>query len=305
MRRIALATAFAVVALGGVTITPADAATTYTTSTSGIVTTVKDGSGWAATFTKGSRTATVRGPQRVLAEPGVAATVTTTSYVRLLPSAFTGTVDTTWVTAALADRSPDLLAIALQYVAGAPTITDASGRRIAGDASYGPMQADGTRAEGSDFNDYLGIAATYGATVDQPEADQIGALDCSGFTRMVFGYRGDFPLVLDPDGKGLPRRAVQMAASAPGPVMIANTGVQATSLGSLRAGDLVFFDASTDDGTAIDHVGIYLGIDNAGKARFISSRKTPDGPTMGDVGAYSVLSGTGFYAKAFRSSRRI
>lgn len=304
MRHIALATAFAVVSLGGLMAAPANAAT-YTTTTSGIVTTAKDSAGWAATFTKGARTVTVRGPKRVLSEPGVSATVTTTSYVRLLPTAFTGTVDTGWLTAALADRSPDLLAIALQYIAGAPTVTDGSGRRIAGDASYGPVQADGTRAEGSDFNDYLGVAWTYGSLTDQPEADQIGALDCSGFTRMVFGYRGGFPLALDPDGVGLPRRSVQMAASAPGPVMIANTGAQATSLGSLRAGDLVFFDASSDDDTAIDHVGIYLGIDNAGKSRFISSRKTPDGPTMGDVAAYSVLSGTGYYAKAFRQSRRI
>lgn len=305
MRRIAVATAFAVAALGGFVTTPADAATSYTTSTSGIVTTVKDKAGWAATFTKGARTVTVRGPLRVLSEPGVSATVTTTSYVRLLPSAFTGSVDTAWLTARLADRSPDLLAVALQYVAGAPTITDASGRRIAGDASYGPLQADGTRAEGSDFNDYLGIAWSHAGTVDQPEADQIGALDCSGFTRMVFGYRGGFPLALDPDGVGLPRRSAQMAQSAPGPVMIPNTGVQATNLASLRAGDLVFFDAGTDDGTAIDHVGIHLGTDNAGRARFISSRKSPDGPTMGDVSAYSVLSGTGYYAKAFRQSRRI
>lgn len=283
---------------------PAQAAA-YRTSTKGIVTTVSDSSGWAATYTRGARTVTLRGPSRVLGEAGVTATVTTSSWVRLLPAPFAGTVDTRWLSAALADRSPDVLAVALQYVAGAPDAWDATGSRYAGDASYGPLQADGTRAEGSDWNDYLGVAATYGTVTDQPEADQAGALDCSGFTRMVFGRRGGFPLTLDPDGVGLPRRSAQMAASAPGPVIVADTGTQAPVSSAMRPGDLLFFDASSDDGTAIDHVGIYLGPDNAGRARFVSSRKTPDGPTMGDAAAYSVVSGTGFYARAFRAVRRL
>jgi hypothetical protein len=67
----------------------------------------------------------------------------------------------------------------------------------------------------------------------------------------------------------------------------------------------VFSDASTDDGTAIDHVGLYLGKDSAGNYRFISSRKTVNGPTMGDVGGKSVLNGTGLYAKTFVAARRL
>lgn len=304
MRRLLVAAVLMTVAWGGPTIT-ATAGSTYTITASGGVTTVSDASGWAATFTKGARTATVRGPARTLSEPGTAATVTTTTYVRLLPAAFTGKVDTAWVTRELADRSPDLLAIALQYVAGADPLLDGTGTQYAGDASYGPLQTDGTRQEGSDFNDYLGKAWSYGATTDQPEASQLRSLDCSGFTRMVFGYRGGFPLALAPDGTGLPRKSADMATSAPGPVIVKNTGTQAAVTSAIRPGDLVFFDASTDDGTAIDHVGIYLGKDATGKARFISSRKTPDGPTLGDTGALSVISGTGYYAAAFRAVRRL
>ena len=74
---------------------------------------------------------------------------------------------------------------------------------------------------------------------------------------------------------------------------------------ALQAGDLVFFDASTTDGTQIDHAGIYLGSDSSGRARFISSRQTADGPTLGDVGGASILTGTGYWATAFRAVRRL
>ncbi len=73
----------------------------------------------------------------------------------------------------------------------------------------------------------------------------------------------------------------------------------------LQPGDVVAFDASTTDGTRIDHVGIFLGRDSLGHDRFISSRKTADGPTLGDLGGRSVLDGTGLYAVSFRTARRI
>ena len=101
------------------------------------------------------------------------------------------------------------------------------------------------------------------------------------------------------------RRAVQMSASAPGVVVIADTGTRPAGLGALLPGDLVFFDASTDDGTLVDHVGIYLGVDSAGAPRFLSSRKGADGPTMGDVRGRSTLSGSGLYATSFRAARRL
>ncbi|GAB2991947.1 C40 family peptidase [Nocardioides montaniterrae] len=271
----------------------------------GSITTISDAKGWVATFTQGSRTVTIRGTSRTFSEPNVTPTVTTNVDVRLLPAPFNGTVDQTWLAKEKVDTSPDLLDTAFQYVAGAAPITNSDGLQIAGDAAYGPVQSDGTRQEGSDFNDYLGLTWTYGATKDSPESDQFRSVDCSGFVRMVFGYRGGFPLSLSVDGTDLPRRAVEMASGgAPGNVIVANKGTQATTTG-VRPGDLVFFDASTDDGTAIDHVGIYLGIDSAGRPRFISSRKTVNGPTISDVAGSSVLTGTGFYAKAYREARRL
>ena len=67
----------------------------------------------------------------------------------------------------------------------------------------------------------------------------------------------------------------------------------------------MFFDASDDDGAEIDHVGLYLGPDTAGHKRFISSRKSANGPTMGDYRGASLLDGTGLYARSFRSTRRL
>lgn len=268
-------------------------------------TVVSDNLGVVAVVTDGSRTVTLRGPARVFSESTTTARVSHGTWVRLLPAAFTGSVDWAWLAARLSDISPDVLAVAMQYVTGAPTVLNAAAFKIAGDASYGPLSSTGTRIEGSDFNDYLGVAWSYPGSTDQPEADQINALDCSGFIRMVLGYRSGLPLTLTADGVSLPRRAVQMADSAPGVLVIANKGTRPTDLTGLRPGDLVFFDASTDDGTAIDHVGMYLGTDSAGAPRFVSSRKTVDGPTMGDLGGKSTLTGTGLYSKSLRSARRV
>jgi cell wall-associated NlpC family hydrolase len=269
-------------------------------------TVVSDDLGTVAVFTSGARTVTVRGSARTFAEPSTTtATVSSSTWVRLLPTAFAGSIDWAWLEARLTDTSPDVLDLAFQYGPGAPALVDAGGVQFAGDASYGPLQADGTRQEGSDFNDYLGLTWTYDGSTDRPEADQFRSLDCSGYVRMVFGYRSGIPITLRPDGARLPRRAVQMLDSAPGVVTIANTGVRPTDLSTLLPGDLLFWDASTDDGTAVDHVGLYLGKDSAGAPRFVSSRKTADGPTMGDSGGRSTLSGTGLYAKSFRAARRV
>lgn len=269
---------------------------------------VRDSLGVVATFTVGARTVTVRGPSRTFAETTTTATVRTNLWVRLLPTPFNGTVDHRWLAARRADSSPDILAYARQYLTGAPERRNAAGRRIAGDASYGPLPPDGTHEEGSDFNDYLGVSWTYPSSVDAPETRQYGALDCSGYVRAVFGVRAGMPMSLGlttlSNGR-LPRRAVQMAQSAPGVMVLRNTGVRPAKLSGLLAGDLVFFDASTDDGTTIDHVGIYLGTDSTGAARFVSSRKGADGPTLGDVRGKSVLTGTGLYATTFRAARRL
>ncbi|MFT6763720.1 MAG: hypothetical protein ACJAXA_002382 [Candidatus Aldehydirespiratoraceae bacterium] len=260
---------------------------------------------WVATLTDGSRTVALAGPARIFTEPGVDATITSTTWVRLLATPFAGKVDQAWLAAATSDRSPDALATSLEYVAGAATTTTDAGLVISSDASYGPMQPDGTRQEGSDWNDYQGVNATYAGIVDRPEPDQIGSLDCSGFLRMLRGIRHNIALTLNPDGVALPRRAVQMAASAPGILVVQNQGTQVTDFRRLQPGDLVFFDAASDDGTDIDHAGMYLGVDNGGRHRFVSSRKSIDGPTMGDYRGRSVLDGTGLYATAFRAVRRL
>lgn len=263
---------------------------------------------WLATFTDGSRTVVLRGPARTFAEPSATpAVVTSSDWVRLLASPFGGTVDTAWLTARLADTSPDVLAVAMRYIAGAPSSYTSAGLRYEGDASYGPIGADGTRQPGADFNDYLGTAVTYpSGAVDYPEADEYASLDCSGYVRMLFGYRFGLAMSLSPDGgRSLPRRSWEIAASSPGIVVLADAGAPPSSRAKLQAGDLVFFDATSTDTTGIDHVGMYLGRDSAGHDRFISSRKTANGPTLGDLGGASILDGTGYWASAFRSARRL
>ena len=276
-----------------------------TTVTSPARTVLRDDRGVLVTFTRNARTVSMRGQARTWTEATLTAPVTEDAWVRELARPFGGTVDWTWLQRALADRSPDVLAVAMQYVSGAPDVVGSDGRRIAGDASYGPLSAAGTRTEGSDFNDYLGTSWTYGATTDAAEPTEVGALDCSGYVRMVLGYRSGVPLALTPDGVGLPRRSFELLASAPGVVLQADTVIRPALPATLTAGDLVFFDASTDDGTRIDHVGLYLGVDAAGAPRFLSSRKTVDGPTFADVGGRSTLSGTGLYATSFRAVRRV
>lgn len=257
---------------------------------------VRDGDGrWLATFTRGSRTVIVRGRSRALREPGAPAVRSDVS-VRLLDAPFRDRVPRRWLRRALRDRSPDVLDTALQYVAGASAVHDSRGHRVGGDASYGPEVAGAMREEGSDYNDYLGrVVIGADGRPDHPEARQHGALDCSGFVRMVFGFRHGFPLA-GAAKTGLPRRAVQMAAADLG---------QHVDIARLQPGDLVFFDVSADDGADIDHVGIYVGRDAAGGRRFISSRKRADGPTFSDVGGPALLDGPGGYAQGLRLAKRL
>lgn len=272
---------------------------------------------WLATFTVGTYTVTLQGPERTFSEQDVS--VTHTTWVRTLPSPFDGQLDVDWLAKALEanqQQVPDILAIAMQYIQGAPALLDEKGLQIAGDADYGP-EKEGKRQEGADFNDYLGIFWDYQAdALDDPEPDQFRCLDCSGFVRMVWGYRHNFPgsgyadaiplsRQIQPDTSTIPRRTWQIFVGAPGIVIVPNTGVQVTNFPKLEIGDLVFFDASEDDGSAIDHVGIFIGVDAANQHRFISSRKSINGPTLSDFRGKSVLEGTGLYAQAFRAVRRL
>jgi hypothetical protein len=259
---------------------------------------IRDSSGvLLAQLTDGARTVVLAGPTRTFREPGVEATVTSDRWVRLLPSSYDGHVDDklrSWLSAQLADQSPDLLAIASQYLSGAPSIKS-DGLRIAGDATY---------ELGADFNDYLGIDWTYGTETDEPEREHAGALDCSGFVRLVLGYRLGLRMSLEVAPGTLPRKASDQLDGGPGQLIVADSGTQITTFDDLRPGDLVFFDASEDDGRTIDHDGIYLGIDNHGDRRFISSRLSADGPTIGDVKGASIVNGSGYWAVAFRAVRR-
>ncbi|MGJ3560636.1 NlpC/P60 family protein [Streptomyces sp. INA 01156] len=143
-----------------------------------------------------------------------------------------------------------------------------------------------------------------------PHSAQKGALDCSGYTRMVYGYHMGVPMAAKEDTSGtrIPRRSRDMADHTPG-VRIARTdGTNPPAAEQLQPGDLVLFNAdSSDDGATatVDHVGIHLGTDTAGKRRFLSSRKTINGPTMSDLGGASHLDGTGTYARTLHTVHRI
>ncbi len=270
-----------------------------------------------AVFTDGARTVTLTGPQRTFTEPAyTTASVTTTDWVRLAPHEWQDSDRDAdwlrpWLTTALHDTSPDVFAVAMQYIHDAPAMTDQNGLRYAGDASFGPLDPrdpDG-RAEANDFYDYLGVDWTFPDTgLAHPKPSRIGDIDCSGFLRMVYGYRLGYPLRnANTAGVGLPRRAYAMSRYGPGVEVIRERGtsVPAAELAWLQPGDLVFFD--TDPGTVgeNDHSGIYLGHDDAGHYRFISSRAKADGPTLGDYGGPAILDGGGHFSRALRNSRRL
>jgi hypothetical protein len=279
---------------------------------------VKDSTNhWLATFTAGAYTVTLAGPVRTFTESTAAHPVRHGVWVRTLPAPFEGNVDSAWLKSALKANKkavPDVAAIAMQYIVGAPVIFE-NGIQVASDASYGPL-INGKREEGSDFNDYLGIVWVYPEQVDKPEKRQLHCLDCSGFIRMVWGYRRHLPgnhypttvpLCLKPQKSphAIPRRAFEIYGAAPGVVIVPNKKVQVKDFSKIGVGDLVFFDADENDGTRIDHIGMYFGLDAGNHHRFISSRKGANGPTLGDYKGKSILDGTGLYARAFRAVRRL
>jgi cell wall-associated NlpC family hydrolase len=73
----------------------------------------------------------------------------------------------------------------------------------------------------------------------------------------------------------------------------------------LQTGDLLFFDLDKTADGRTDHVAIYLGRDESGGHRFVSSRVRADGPTLGDLGGTSLLDDGGYYARSFRSAKRL
>jgi cell wall-associated NlpC family hydrolase len=269
-----------------------------------------------ASFTDDARTVLLAGPTRVFTEPThTTAGVTTTAWIRLAPQEWkAGSEGESWVRPWLAkeltDTAPDVLAVATEYLQGAAEKMDDQGIRYAGDASFGPISdtdPDG-RAENSDFYDYLGISWNFPDTgMVRPDPTRYGNVDCSGYIRLVYGYRLGYPLRnVNSHGPGLPRRAFAMSQFGPGVEVIPNLGVAPTRYDQLQPGDLVFFNSDPDTGQfRTDHSGIFLGIDAAGHHRFISSRSRADGPTFGDTGGAGVLDDGGYWSQRFRNARRL
>ncbi|MFH9295613.1 hypothetical protein [Streptomyces sp. NPDC017520] len=241
-----------------------------------------------------------------------APTVTHDTWVRVLPEPYDGT----WtpeladqIRAWAVDSTPDVLAYAMGYITGAPTVTAPAlaGARIMGQALYGPLDTDGTLIEGADFHDYMGLAWTFpNGETRTAGADEAGCLDCSGFVRMIYGYHMGLPMVRQQniDGVNLPRITRDIGPNGPG-VIVAQAADAAPPLSDMQIGDVPHFDATTDAVAGqLDHNGIYLGPDTSGHPRFINSRKTPHGPTFGDLGGPSTLDGTGLYAATLRIIRR-
>ncbi|NEA53590.1 hypothetical protein G3I60_05315 [Streptomyces sp. SID13666] len=241
--------------------------------------------------------------------------VTHGTWVRVLAAPYSGT----W-TSALADQvrqwavdtSPDVIGYAMMFAFQGSTVTDPalSGKRIFGEAQYGPLAADGSRIEFSDWNDFSGMGWTYPngevRTFPHGSVTTSGGIDCSGFLRSVWRHMG-IPLTFDLnfDGLNLPRRTRDIGPYGPGVIVQQATGT-APSLTGLQIGDTVLFDADATEPIEgqIDHNGIYLGVDSNGNNRFISSRKTVSGPTFADLGGPSIINGTGTFAARLRIIRR-
>jgi len=209
-----------------------------------------------------------------------------------------------WLTTALTNTTADALAVAFQYVQGAPDLYDDNGVRhtVAQFGPYSSSDADG-RAENNDFYDYLGITYRFpDGSIGKPKKDRYGDVDCSGFLRLVYGYRLGYPVRnQNTPGDGLPRRAFAMSAYGPG----TEVGHGPGDLSGLQPGDLVFFNVDQSDGPQADHSGIFLGTDSSGHYRFISSRTLANGPTMGDGKYTATLDGDGHYGASFVNARRL
>ncbi|MDF6043760.1 C40 family peptidase [Streptomyces sp. JH14] len=245
--------------------------------------------------------------------------VTHGDWVRVLPEPFDGAwtpqLEQT-IRAMAGSTAPDVLAHAAMFLAGAPAVTagagPAEGRQVLGEAGYGYLDPQGFRYEGADFHEYMNVGWTFpGGDYTGPSAKQAGNLDCSGYTRMVYGYHMGVPMAAGEDTSAtrLPRKSRHMVDYAPG-VRVDRTadGTTPPAAAQLQPGDLVLFNADSGDDNptvTVDHVGIYLGKDADGKRRFLSSRKTGNGPTMADLGGASLLDGTGTYATHLHTVHRI
>ena len=244
--------------------------------------------------------------------------VTHGDWVRVLPQPFDGTWTegmATVIRGWAGSTAPDVLAYAAMFLGGAPAVTagagPAQGKQVLGEAGYGYLDDQGYRYEGADFHEYMNVGWTFDDGVHTgPAGKQVGNLDCSGYTRMVYGYHLGVPMAAGEDTTGLriPRKSRSMADHTPGVRIDRTDGTNPPAAALLQPGDLVLFNADSGDDNptvTVDHVGIHLGVDAAGKRRFLSSRKTVNGPTMADLGGASLLDGTGTYATTLHTVHRV
>ena len=267
---------------------------------------------WFATFTLDAYTVALAGPPRRFTEGRRHVDLTT--WIRIAPTPFEGNLDSDWLMLALAANDagvPDILALAFPN----PSRKPASIRERSADrrqSLYGP-RTNGSREEGADFNDYLGIVWEYSGELNGPEARRIRALDCSGFVRMVYGYRDTLPMVWSSsvplcrapraDRAALPRRAHEMLTNGPGVVVIEDAGTQPIDLDCLATGDLLFFDADLEDGS----VSITLPSTSDGIRRAAAgSCRAASAPTVRRWGTWEAarFSMARMYARALRAARR-
>ncbi|MFD9795384.1 NlpC/P60 family protein [Streptomyces sp. NPDC059070] len=244
--------------------------------------------------------------------------VTHGDWVRVLPEPFDGT----WTPALeqtvrgwAGSTAPDVLAYAAMFLADGPAVVSGAGpakdKQVLGEAGYGYLDPQGYRYEGADFHEYMNTGWTFpDGTYTGPSSKQVGNLDCSGYTRMVYGYHMGVPMAAGEDTSHtrLPRKSRHIVDYAPGARIDRTDGTNPPAAAQLQPGDLLLFNADSGDDNptvTVDHVGIYLGKDAAGKRRFLSSRKTNNGPTMADIGGASLLDGTGTYATKLHTVHRI
>lgn len=274
---------------------------------------VLDGARRVAELTSGARTVLVAGPARTFTEPqATAARIETTWWVRVAPAAYHPEQLRTagfaaWLLAQIGNTGDDVLAAATQYITGAPERTDANGVRYAGDAGFGYLNEESIR-DGADFYDFLGVPWTWqDGQVSRPSTRWNRQLDCSGYVRLIYGYRMGIEMFRG-NGyvTGLPRTAYAISDHAPSVVVASPTDSDEapTDLSRVRPGDLVFFALHAADPGLITHCGIVLGPDTAGGLRFVSARQRINGPTFGDVGGDGVID-SGYFGKRLRRAIRL
>ncbi len=140
-------------------------------------------------------------------------------------------------------------AAAAAGLSGTGATSAAAGTAPAGSASEAAVVAEARQ--------FLGVPYLWGGT------DPTKGLDCSGFTKLVFGNLG-----ID-----LPRTSSQQATS----------GRPVASVAEAQPGDLVFYDYSSSR-PGIDHVGIYTG-----NGQMIAAPQEGEVVQVQDVGSPTVI----------------